>query len=498
MTLPPPAGKPRVAFVSLGCPKNLVDSEMMLGQLGSATYTICDRAEDADVVVVNTCGFLEASKQESLGVIREMVDLKHRGAVQRVVVAGCLAQRDADGVRDAAPGVDAIVGVNERDRLAEICDALSVRPAGGAGAPRPRPRAGAPRPGLPPGARRASGAARSVRPASVLPDPDGPLVAVLDEESACTAESARLRLTPRHYAYLKISEGCDNPCTFCTIPSIRGTFRSKPPDQVLLEARELAADGTRELIVIGQDTTFYGADLPARPRLARLLESLAGVRGVDWIRLLYAYPRHFDDDLLRVLRDLPQMTRYLDMPIQHIADPVLQRMRRGGEKRIRRIVERCRTEIPGLTLRTTVIVGFPGETEAEFAQLLAFLCEARFDRLGAFQYSAEPGTPAALLDGQIPPEVKQARWDAVMAQQREIAFARNAALVGTEVSAIVDSPPGTPRGAWVGRTLADAPEIDQQILIRGPGLQTGEIVTVRVTGVRGYDLVGRVAPTRGA
>lgn len=478
-----PRANPRVAFISLGCPKNLVDSEMMLGQLGAAAYTICDRAEDADVVVVNTCGFLEASKQESLGIIREMVELKGRGAVQRVVVAGCLAQRDAAGVQEAVPGVDAIVGVNERDRLAEICDSLRMDPLRAAGAAHPRVRGGA---------RRASGATETRRGARALPDPDGPLVAVIDDESACTAESARLRLTPRHYAYLKISEGCDNPCTFCTIPSIRGGFRSKPPDQVLLEARELASDGARELVVIGQDTTFYGADLPDRPRLARLLESIAGVPGVDWIRLLYAYPRHFDDDLFRVLRDVPQLVRYLDMPIQHIADSVLQRMRRGGEKRIRRIVERCRTEVPGLTLRTTVIVGFPGETDAEFGQLLAFLREARFDRLGAFRYSAEPGTPAALLAGQVPDEVKQARWDAVMAQQQEIAFARNEALVGTDVAAIVDSAPSSLRGAWIGRTLADTPDIDQQIYLRGRGLSIGSIVTARVTGTRGYDLEGRV------
>src|SRR5579864_193924 len=340
------------AFVSLGCPKNLVDSERMLGKLAQDGYALTPDADGADVVVVNTCGFIEPARQESLAVIREMLALKEQGRVGAVVVAGCLAERKGDDLLKEVPGVDHIVGVFGREEIASVVDrALSQRRE-----------------------------QRTLfRPAPVR----------------AWEDTARLRITPRHYAYLKISEGCDRLCTFCAIPGMRGKHVTKPIEEVVREARELIADGVRELILVAQDTTYYGMDLYGRVRLAELLRELDQLDGLEWIRILYAYPINFSDELIETLAGSRKILPYLDLPLQHINDRMLRRMqRRVNRAATEELLARLRGAIPNLTLRTTFIVGFPGETEAEFEELCAFVRASRFERAGVFPYSFEPGTPA--------------------------------------------------------------------------------------------------------
>jgi ribosomal protein S12 methylthiotransferase len=437
------------AFVSLGCPKNLVDSERMLGKLAQDGYTLVPDAEGADVVVVNTCGFIEPARQESLSVIREMLALKEGGRVGAVVVAGCLAERKKDELLQEVPGVDQIVGVFGREEIAAVVDrALAQR-----------------------GEQRAL-----FRPAPVR----------------ALEDTARLRVTPRHYAYLKISEGCDRTCTFCAIPGMRGKHVSKPIEEVVREARELADDGVRELIVVAQDTTYYGLDLYGKVRLAELLRALAAVDGIEWLRLLYTYPIFFTEELIEVLASTPKIVPYLDMPLQHISDRVLKRMQR----RVRRadidgLLAKLRGAIPGLSLRTTFIVGFPGETEEEFAELADFVRAVRFERCGVFPYSYEPGTPATKLDGHLAEEIKAERRDRLMQLQQDVALAWSAGQVGRTLEVIVDG--GDPEFAnhVRARGHADAPDIDCLVRVKGKGLQPGDITRVKVTAADGYDLVGR-------
>lgn len=439
------------AFVSLGCPKNLVDSERMLGQLTQAGYVLTPTPEGADVVVINTCGFIEPARQESLGVIREMLALKQRGQVGAVVVAGCLAQRQPEQLLRELPDIDALVGVFARD---EIADVLSPR-------------------------RREMHEQRTLfRPAPVQ----------------LREDTARLRLTPRHYAYLKISEGCDRLCTFCAIPRMRGKHVSKPMEAIVREAQELIADGARELILVAQDTTYYGLDLYGAPRLAALLRQLDQLEGLEWIRLLYAYPAYFTEELLDTLATARKVLPYLDLPLQHINDRILRRMqRRVRRAEIEELLARLRQRIPRLVLRTTFITGFPGETEAEFQELCAFVRASRFERLGVFAYSWEPDTPADRLDGHLPEEVKQERRARLMEIQQEIALAWSAAQVGQSLEVLVDGPdPDLPR-YWQARTYADAPEIDCLVRVKGAGLRAGDLVTVTVTAADGYDLVARVS-----
>lgn len=437
------------AFVSLGCPKNTVDSEKMLGHLARTGYTLHADADGADVVVVNTCGFIEPARQESLAVIREMLELKKQGRVGAVVVAGCLAERNRDLLLDEVPGVDQIVGVFGRDEIAGAVDR----------------------------AVRQTTEQRTVfRPAPVR---------ALDD-------SARLRVTPRHYAYLKISEGCDRLCTYCAIPNMRGKHATKPIENVLQEARELAADGVRELIVVAQDSTYYGMDLYGEPRLADLLTQLNRVDGIQWVRVLYAYPEHFTPDLMRVLAESDRIIPYLDMPLQHIADRVLKRMvRRVDRAKTVDLLGRLRDTIPELALRTTFITGFPGESDADFEELKAFLTEARFERCGVFPYSLEPGTPAAKLGGHLPEDVKLARRDALMEVQQGIAFDWAADQVGEEMPVIVDgSDPEFP-GHYQARTYADSPDIDCAVRVKAKKLRPGDFVRAKITAADGYDLAGR-------
>jgi ribosomal protein S12 methylthiotransferase len=444
------------AFVSLGCPKNTVDSERMLGKLAQDGYTLTPDADGADVVVVNTCGFIEPARQESLGVIREMLDLKRQGRVGSVVVAGCLAERKKDDLLAEVPGVDHIVGVFGREEITQVVDRSRQK--------------------------RLADEQRSLfRPA--------PVQALKD--------TARLRITPRHYAYLKVSEGCDRLCTFCAIPGMRGKHVTKPIEEVLREARELAADGVRELIVVAQDTTYYGLDLYGRVRLAELLRELDRVDGIEWIRVLYAYPEYFTGELLDALAGARKIVPYLDMPLQHINDRMLRRMQRRVDRAAtEELLARLRATIPGLTLRTTFIVGFPGETEAEFAELGDFIRAQRFERLGVFPYSREPGTPADRLPDHLPEEVKNERRDQLMAVQQEIAFARTQERVGTETEVIVDGPDPEVPGHFLARGPFDAPEIDCVVRLKGKNLRAGDLVRARVTGADGYDLAARAIRVR--
>jgi ribosomal protein S12 methylthiotransferase len=445
------------SFISLGCPKNTVDSERMLGKLAQAGYVPAADADGSDVVVINTCGFIEPARQESLAVIREMLELKAQGRVGAVVVAGCLAERKQEDLLKEVPEVDHIVGVFGREEISEVVGrvlARSKRQPGDEAAEQ-----------------------RSLfRPAPVRAQED----------------TARLRITPRHYAYLKISEGCDRLCTFCAIPGMRGKHVTKPIEEILREARELVGDGVRELIVVAQDTTYYGLDLYGKVRLAELLRELDQVDGLDWVRVLYAYPIHFTDELIETLAGAKKIVPYLDMPLQHINDRVLKRMqRRVTRAGTEELLGRLRKSIPNLALRTTFIVGFPGETDAEFEELLTFVKDAKFERLGAFPYSFEPDTPATRLPDHLPEEVKLARRDRIMEAQQHVAFEWSSRQVGKTLDVMVDGPDPEVPNHVLARSYADAPDIDGLVRVKGKNLRPGDLVRVKVTAADGYDLVAR-------
>lgn len=443
-----PMTNPRVSFVSLGCAKNLVDSEVLLGHLAKGGFDLCADYKRSDVVVVNTCGFLQASEKESMDTIEEMVALKGRGRLKAVVVAGCLPQRYGAEFEKRLRGVDAVLGITHREKIAEICASLLEK-------------------------------ARPERPVNLV-STDLPRYEI---------DRDRVRLTPRHTAYVRLSEGCNHTCSFCVIPQIRGKFRSKPMEAILAEAEELARDGARELNLIAQDTTSYGLDLYGKLVLDELLRRLADVPGVEWIRLLYCYPSYVTDRLIDEVARNPKVVKYVDMPIQHTRERMLRAMRRGVTERSQKdLVRKWRERVPGLVFRTTVIVGFPGETEEDFEGLLEDLRELRFERLGAFAYSREPGSRADALEGHVPDEVKQRRYARVMQQQQEIAFAHNRAMVGREVPVIVERRLG--RGRWEGRTAGDAPDIDAVIALHGNAADVGSVARARVTGWSVYDLIG--------
>lgn len=434
------------AFVTLGCPKNLVDSEKMLGTLALDGYALVSEPAGADFVIVNTCGFIESSRDESRAVIREMLDLKKAGQTKGVIVAGCLPQRLGPALQDELPEIDHIVGVFGRDEINRVADHL----LGGATEQR-----------------------QLFRPAPIK---------ALDDR-------ARLRMTPDHYAYLKISEGCDRTCTFCSIPKMRGKHITKPIEMVIEEAKELAGDGVRELNIVAQDTTYYGLDLYGEVRLVQLLKELEKVDGLDWIRLMYLYPIHFTDELIDTIAASDKIIPYLDMPLQHINDSVLRRMqRRVNRRQTEDLVRKLRDRIDNLVMRTTFVVGFPGETDEQFGELMEFVEEAQFERMGVFPYSLEPDTPAAKLDGHLPEEVKLARRDELMALQQEIAFEYGDSLVGMEIDVLIDEK--SEEGVWLGRGYMDAPEIDGDVIVNGNDLQPGMFVPVEIVQRNDYDLVG--------
>ena len=438
--------KGRYAFVSLGCPKNLVDSEKMLGHLAMDGYSLVSSPEDSDFVIVNTCGFIDSSRKESISVIQEMLELKKEGRTNGVIVAGCLPERlEEGGLLNDMPDIDHVVGVFGRDEISRVAGRL----VGGITEQR-----------------------EVFRPAPIQ---------ALDDR-------ARLRITPGHFAYLKISEGCDRTCTFCSIPMMRGKHVTKPIEMVVEEARELAADGVRELILVAQDTTYYGLDLYGEVRLVELLKQLETVDGIDWIRLMYLYPVHFTDELIDQIVASPKILPYLDMPLQHINSRVLKRMqRRVNSEQTRELVGKLRERVPNLVLRTTFITGFPGETDEQFQELRDFVEETRFERMGVFTYSEEPGTPAMKLDGHLPDGVKEARRDELMTLQQQIAFEHADSLIGYELDVLIDAEAG--ENAWVGRCFADAPEIDSSVYVSGENLQLGQMVPVEITGRDDYDLL---------
>jgi ribosomal protein S12 methylthiotransferase len=443
-----PMKNPRVSFVSLGCAKNLVDSEVLLGHLAQGGFDLCADYRQSDVVVVNTCGFLQASEKESLDTIEAMVELKGKGRLKAVVVAGCLPQRYGPEFEKRLRGVDAVLGITHREKIAQVCASLLEK----------------------------------IRPAR-------PLNLVSTDLPRYEIDRDRVRLTPRHTAYLRLSEGCDHTCAFCVIPQIRGKFRSKPVEVILAEAEELARDGAREINLIAQDTTSYGLDLYRKLVLDELLRKLEAVRGLEWIRLLYCYPSYVTDRLIAEVARNPKVVKYVDMPVQHTKERMLRAMRRGvTEASQKELVQKWRDRVPGLVFRTTVIVGFPGETDEDFEGLLGDLRELRFERLGAFVYSREPGSRADALEGHLPEEVKQRRYARVMQQQQEIAFALNRALVGREVPVLVEKNLGKNR--WEGRTAGDAPDIDTLITLHGNSVSVGDVSRARVTGWKVYDLVG--------
>lgn len=439
------------AFVSLGCPKNLVDSERMLGLLQLDGYRLVGDPDGADFVIVNTCGFIEQARTESFGAIDEMLRLKEQGRTRGVIVSGCLAERQRESLLEERPQIDFLVGVFGREEVTRVADRLVGH----------------------------LDEQRSVfRPA--------PIRALSDEN--------RLRITPRHFAYLKISEGCDRLCTFCAIPKMRGKHASKTMENVLREACQLAADGVRELIVVAQDTTYYGLDLYGEPRLAELLRELDQVEGIDWIRLMYFYPMYITDELVETLASAKKIVPYLDMPLQHINDAMLRRMaRRVTRGETLKLLSRLRGRISNLTMRTTFITGFPGETEEQFQELAEFVAEQKFERAGVFTYSLEPDTPAAKLEGHLPEEVKEDRRNRLMAVQQAAAFEWTAAQLGKQIDVILDRPVSGEKNVWIGRSHADAPDVDAVVYVTGDKKQklaAGKFTRCEIVASRAYDLVG--------
>ena len=466
-----------VAFVSLGCPKNLVDSERMLGLLAQDGLVITPNHEEADAIIINTCGFLEASKDESLKEVREAVRLKEEGNCKRIVVAGCLVQRHKTKLLNDVPQIDRLVGVFDREHIVE-----AVR-----GKENPRQDHGHFL-GKYHDLSRELAQAAGLQPRGV--ETKTTRLPVFEDDRA------RLRLTPRHYAYLRISEGCNQGCSFCTIPSIRGPMRSKPVEQILAEAKELAADGAVELNLIGQDTTSFGTDIGYGPGLSGLLRSLdkQTPKDVRWLRLMYAYPSCFTDEMIRTIADSARVLKYIDMPLQHIDDELLSVMKRRVTRRqIETLLEKLRAWVPGIAIRTTFIAGSPGETDAQHQSLVRFVKDFGFDAMGVFPYSPEPGTPMGRLDGQLPDDVKQQRVEELMLAQQQVAFARARAMKNRTIEVLVDRPAARDEeDGWVTRSQSQAPDIDSITLVKADRLYPGQLLDVRVTGADNYDLVAEL------
>jgi ribosomal protein S12 methylthiotransferase len=425
--------KPKVHVITMGCAKNVVDSEKLMAQLRLSEIEVTPTIEGADIAVINTCGFIEAAKEESIDTIIEHVRLKSRGSVKQVFAMGCLSERYRVDLAREIPEVDRFFGSHE---LPAVLTALGA-----------------------------------------------------DYREELLGE--RMLTTPSHFAFLKISEGCDNPCSFCAIPLMRGGHVSRPIGEIVAEATSLATKGVKELIVIGQDTTYYGIDQNGTRQLADLLQRIADVDGIEWVRLMYAYPAKFPLDVLDAIARHPKICNYLDIPLQHVAEPVLRSMRRGLSSRaLTTLLDTIRDRVPDIALRTTLIVGYPDETEREFEELLAFVREQRFHRLGAFAYSHEEGTTAYPLGDPVPAEEKERRRAAIMEAQREISLERNESLVGSRIRVLVDRKEGD---RWVGRSEHDAPEIDNEIYIESATpLAPGQFCSVDIQDVSEYDLYGRV------
>ena len=422
----------------------------MMGLLKLDGYELVSDPENSDFVVVNTCGFIEQARKESFAAIDEMIELKKTGKTKGVIVSGCLAERQKEEMLTERPEIDSLVGVFGRDEITKIADRLV-------------------------GDLEEQRSIFQPAPIRALPD------------------TGRLQITPRHFAYLKISEGCDRLCTFCAIPKMRGKHATKPMESVLQEARELAASGVRELNIVAQDTTYYGMDLYGEPRLAELLTELNQVEGIQWIRLMYFYPMYIEERLLKVIADSEKILPYIDMPLQHADDTMLKRMsRRVGREETEKLISEMRNTIPNLALRTTFITGFPGETDDQFQSLVKFVKDFKFERMGVFTYSFEPDTPAAKLPEHLPEDVKEARREELMKVQQEIAFEFNQSLLGNQLDVIIDHRVPESENAWVGRTIYDAPDVDSVIYVTEleQSLKPGHIVNCEIVGSQGYDLIG--------
>lgn len=437
-----------ILFISLGCDKNLVDSEVMLGLLDAKGYQIVDDETQADIIVINTCCFVHDAKEESIQTILEMAEYKTEGRLKALIVTGCLAQRYRQEIIDEIPEVDAVLGTTAYDKIVETVEEALA----GAGH-----------------------------------------VELENVNALPLVDTKRLVTTGGHYAYMKIAEGCDKHCTYCIIPKLRGNYRSVPMERLIQEAKDLAEQGVKELILVAQETTLYGKDIYGEKSLHKLLRELCKVDGIRWIRILYCYPEEIDDNLIQVMKEEKKLCHYLDLPIQHANDEILKRMgRRTSKAQLEEIIGKLKREIPDITLRTTLITGFPGETEEQHEELKAFVDEMEFDRLGVFTYSPEEDTPAAEMPDQIPEEVKEDRQAEIMELQQEIAFAQAEDMIGEEVLVMIEGKVAD-ENAYVGRTYKDAPGVDGLIFINtDEELMSGDFARVKVTGAVEYDLIGEL------
>jgi len=459
----------KIGMVSLGCPKNLVDSEVMLGLAQEAGHELTSDAADADVIIVNTCAFIDKAKQESIDTILEMAELKKTGKCRRLVVTGCMAERYRDELKAQIPEIDAVLGTGE---VPEIVNALGsgIRDQGS-------------RTLFP--LLRSNG--EPVNPRSLIPDPRSLPTYIYD------AETPRLLATPRHYAYVKIAEGCDYKCAFCIIPTLRGNYRSRPADSIVREARMLAARGVKELLLISQDTSFYGVDRGERGALARLLRELNAIDGLEWIRMLYLYPTTIGDDVLDAIAECQKVCNYIDLPLQHASDRVLKRMKRPGTRAsYERLLDRIRHRVPGVTLRTTFIVGFPGETDDDFAQLQDFVKTLGFDHVGVFTYSHEEGTSAHGLEDDVPAKVKTQRQSRLMSLQKQIVGKAQQLRVGQHVRLLIDGPSTEHELVLRARLEGHAPDIDPVVYLTDcdpSDFTAGQFIQAEIVGSREYDLL---------
>jgi ribosomal protein S12 methylthiotransferase len=446
----------KVGFISLGCPKNLVDSEVMMGQLQHSGYQITPNAEDADTIVVNTCGFIDSAKKESIDTILEAAQLKTSGKAKRLIVAGCLVERYRDELKSEIPEVDAFIGTSQINDILAVCDPKT-----------------------------------NTRSLPVVPLGNQTATYLYDESTP------RVLATPSHYAFVKIAEGCDRPCAFCFIPQMRGHFRSRRFGSIVAEAQQLAEEGVKELILVAQDSSRYGEDLGKQDALARLIRELCKTDGIEWVRVMYTYPTHISDSFLDAIAEEPKAVNYLDMPLQHASQNVLKLMKRGGNRKsLERLIERVRQRVPGIAVRTTFITGFPGETEADFDELVSFVKNVEFDRVGVFTYSDEEGTPAFQLSDKVPHRTASRRRTSLMKEQSRISKRLHKKRVGDVVRVLFEGESKESELLWEGRMETQAPDIDGCILINDvpEGLMPaeGEFVNVKITEAYEYDLVGRI------
>jgi len=446
----------KVGFVSLGCPKNLVDSEVMMGQLQQSGYQVTSNAAEADTIVVNTCGFIDSAKQESIDAILEAARLKTEGTAKRLIVAGCLVERYRDELKAELPEVDAFIGTSQINEILTVCDPKT-----------------------------------NTRTLPVVPLGNQSATYLYDESTP------RVLATPSHYAFIKIAEGCDRPCAFCFIPQMRGHFRSRRFGSIIAEAHQLAEEGVKELILVAQDSSRYGEDLGKQDALARLIRELSRTDGIEWVRVMYTYPTHISDSFLDAIAEEPKAVKYLDMPLQHASQNVLKLMKRGGNRKsLERLIERVRKRVPGIAVRTTFITGFPGETDDDFNELLSFVKNVEFDRVGVFTYSDEEGTPAFELANKVPHKTAAKRRTSLMKEQARISRRNNKTRIGDVVRVVFEGESKESELLWQARMETQAPDIDGCVLVNdvpeGVVPSIGDFVNVQITEAHEYDLVGRI------